>query len=179
LLRPIVKWGGPALLWERIPEVVRLAFREMWTGRPGPVQVELPAPVLYASGDPATAPVLAPDAYRPQPQASERQRSCSRRRSGRSWSPGRAWTAVAPTRPCSSWAICWDAVMPTMAARSVVPADHPNAVMGYAPAGDAARREADVILVAGSRLGNLDLPVRQVLGGSRGAAPDPDRRRPR
>jgi thiamine pyrophosphate-dependent acetolactate synthase large subunit-like protein len=35
----------------RIAEVLRLAFREMWNGRPGPVHVELPAPILYATGD--------------------------------------------------------------------------------------------------------------------------------
>ena len=49
--KPAVKWGGPILVWDRIPEVVRLAFREMWTGRPGPVQIELPAPVLYATNE--------------------------------------------------------------------------------------------------------------------------------
>src|SRR5262249_2137051 len=31
VFRPVVKWGGPILSWERIPEVTRLAFREMWT----------------------------------------------------------------------------------------------------------------------------------------------------
>src|SRR5512143_1672147 len=56
VFKPVVKWNGPILSWERIPEVVRLAFREMWTGRPGPVHIELPAPVLYEMGDDATAP---------------------------------------------------------------------------------------------------------------------------
>jgi acetolactate synthase-1/2/3 large subunit len=36
LFRPAVKWGGPVFEWSRIPEVLRLAFREMWNGRPGP-----------------------------------------------------------------------------------------------------------------------------------------------
>src|SRR5512145_2066569 len=72
VFKPVVKWGGPILSWERIPEVVWLAFREMWTGRPGPVHIELPAPVLYASADESRAPILPPTAYRaPQPQASE------------------------------------------------------------------------------------------------------------
>src|SRR5271169_5031737 len=72
VFKPAVKWGGPIFSWERIPEVVRLAFREMWTGRPGPVQIELPAPVLYATGDEQTAPLLPPAAYRPPlPQASD------------------------------------------------------------------------------------------------------------
>ena len=29
LFRPAVKWGGPIFEWARIPEVLRLAFREM------------------------------------------------------------------------------------------------------------------------------------------------------
>ena len=62
--RAAVKWGGPIFEWARIPEVVRLAFREMWTGRPGPVQIELPAPVLYAIGDESELRIPAPGAYR-------------------------------------------------------------------------------------------------------------------
>src|SRR5512140_463610 len=58
VFKPVVKWGGPVLSWERIPEVVRLAFREMWTGRPGPVHIELPAPFLYATGDELSAPIV-------------------------------------------------------------------------------------------------------------------------
>jgi acetolactate synthase-1/2/3 large subunit len=164
VFRPIVKWGGPALSWERIPEVVRLAFREMWTGRPGPVQVELPAPVLYATGHPATAPVLRPEAYRPpQPQASERQLAAAADLLAAARRPlvvagAGVDRAGANAALLELVELLGCPVMPTMAARSAVPADHPNAVMGYAPAGDTARREADVILVAGSRLGNLDLP---------------------
>ncbi len=64
LFRPTVKWGGPILEWARIPEVLRLAFREMWNGRPGPVHIELPAPMLYDTGDDQTAPIIPPAAYR-------------------------------------------------------------------------------------------------------------------
>src|SRR5271157_1767374 len=53
LFRPAVKWGGPVFEWVRIPEVLQLAFREMHNGRPGPVHVELPAPILYETGDPS------------------------------------------------------------------------------------------------------------------------------
>ena len=45
-----------------------------------------------------------------------------------------------------------------MAGRASVPSDHPNYVFGFGPAADQARSEADVVLVAGSRIGNLDVP---------------------
>ena len=60
LFRPAVKWGGPVFEWGRIPEVLRLAFREMWNGRPGPVHIELPAPILYETGEArSSAPIIA------------------------------------------------------------------------------------------------------------------------
>ena len=51
-----------------------MGFREMWAGRPGPVQLEVPAPVLYATGDPTAAPIFPSGSGRPSlPQASEAQ----------------------------------------------------------------------------------------------------------
>ena len=52
--------------------------------------------------------------------------------------------------------------------RSSVPLDHPNFLYTYSPAADVARREADVILVAGSRLGNLDIPYDKYWGDPAG-----------
>ena len=51
----------------------------------------------------------------------------------------------------------------SMAGRASVPADHPY-VFGFGPAGDQARSEADVLLVAGSRMGNLDVPYDKYWG---------------
>lgn len=170
VFKPVVKWGGPILSWERIPEVVRLAFREMWTGRPGPVHIELPAPVLYAAADESRAPILPPAAYRPpQPQASEAQIRAA------------AEMLVAAARPlvvagcgvdrAGANAALLDIVallncpvMTSMAGRSTVPLDHPNFIFGFGPSGDIVKSEADVVLVAGSRLGNLDLPYDKYWG---------------
>ena len=170
VFKPVVKWGGPVLSWDRIPEVVRLAFREMWTGRPGPVHIELPAPVLYAEGDEQTAPILPPSAYRPpRPQASEVQLgeaaellAAARRPlvvAGSGVDRGEANAAlldVVELLGCP--------VLTSMAGRSAVPLDHPNWIFGFGRGGDVVKREADVVLVAGSRLGNLDLPYDKYWG---------------
>lgn len=170
VFKPTVKWGGPIFAWERIPEVLRLAFREMWTGRPGPVQVEIPNPVLYATGDPARAPVLPPERYRaPQPQPSEAQLAEAVVLLGRAERPlviagagvdrgdaNEALLRLVELLDCP--------VIATMAGRSAVPLDHPNHVYGFSSVADAVRREADVVLVAGSRLGNLDLPYDKYWG---------------
>jgi acetolactate synthase-1/2/3 large subunit len=170
VFRPNVKWGGPILDWRRIPEVLRIAFREMWCGRPGPVHLEVPAPVLYATGDPETAPVSAPESYRPgPPQPSQHQLAAAAQLltgaerplvvSGSGVDRGGANAAllrVVERLGCP--------VITTMAGRSSVPLDHPQHLYGYGAAADAARREADVVLVAGSRLGNLDLPYDKYWG---------------
>jgi len=170
LFRPAVKWGGPVFEWGRIPEVLRLAFRQMWSGRPGPVHVELPAPVLYATGEEQDAPIIAPSAYRGTgPQACEAQLAeaagmlASARRpvviSGSGVDRAGANEAlleIVQLLDCP--------VLTTMAGRATVPSDHPNYVFGFGPAGDEVRREADVLLVAGSRLGNLDVPYDRYWG---------------
>jgi acetolactate synthase-1/2/3 large subunit len=170
VFKPAVKWGGPILSWDRIPEVIRLAFREMWTGRPGPVHIELPAPVLYETGDPKNAPVIPPAAYRPPaPEASEAQLrhaaellTSARRPLVLAGSGVDRADANAALLEIVALLNC--PVMTTMAGRAAVPRDHPNHIFGFGLGGDAVKREADVVLVAGSRLGNLDLPYDKYWG---------------
>jgi acetolactate synthase-1/2/3 large subunit len=168
--RAAVKWGGPIFDWTRIPEVVQLAFREMWSGRPGPVQIELPAPVLYATGDGSRVRMPAPGAYRASaPEASaaqiariaalltEAKRPLVVAGAGVDRAGGNAELLRLVERlGCP--------VVPSMAGRSVVPLDHSSCIDGSSPAGDLVKREADVVLVVGSRLGNLDLPYDKYWG---------------
>ena len=175
--KPAVKWGGPIFSWERIPEVVRLAFREMWTGRPGPVHIELPAPVLYATGDEASARV---SAARGLPRAAARRRPRRRSREAAELLAGAARPLViagsgvdraAPTRRCSRIVDALGCpVLTSMAGRAVGAARPPERIYGLGAGGDLAKREADVVLVAGSRLGNLDLPYDKYWGDP--ATPD-------
>src|SRR5206468_1536397 len=55
-------------------------------------------------------------------------------------------------------------VIAPLPGRAVAPLDHPSAVYGPGAGGALAQREADVVLVAGSRLGNLDLPYDKYWG---------------
>ncbi len=164
LFRPVVKWGGPIFEWGRIPEVVRLACREMWNGRPGPVHLEVPANVLAAVGDEALAPVRPPATSRAGgPQASDAQLA----EATRMLTEARRPVVVAGSgvdRGAANDALLEIVdllgcpVLTTTAGRSTVRSDHPCFVSAIGPAADQVRREADVLLVAGSRLGNLDLP---------------------
>ncbi len=167
---PSVKWGGPILEWSRIPEVARMAFREMWSGRPGPVQLEVPAPVMYEKGDAASVPVLPPERYRAAPpQPSEAQLEQVAELLAAAERPAVvAGSGVDRANANEALLQLVDLlgcpVMPTMAGRAVVPRDHSHYVYGTGAGGDLVRREADVVLVVGSRLGNLDLPYDKYWG---------------
>jgi acetolactate synthase I/II/III large subunit len=174
VFRPAVKWGAPIFSWGRIPEVTRMAFREMWAGRPGPVQLEVPAPVMYAAGDPAAAPILPPASYRSMgPQAGPVEIEAAAQLLARARRPlivvgsgvdranaGEAVLAIAGRLGCG--------VVTSMAGRSATPQDHPNHLYGYGEGADEARREADVILALGTRLGNLDTPFDKYWGDRAG-----------
>jgi acetolactate synthase I/II/III large subunit len=171
VFKPTVKWSAPILSWDRIAEIVRLAFREMWTGRPGPVHLEIPAPVMYATGDDASVALLPPSAYRaiagPQPSAAQLEEAAELLAraerplvlSGAGVDRGNANAAllrVVELLNCP--------VIASMAGRSSVPLDHPNSLYGYGLGADTARQESDVMLAVGTRLGNLDVPYDKYWG---------------
>jgi len=170
IFKPVVKWSGPILSWERIPEVMQIAFREMWTGRPGPIQVEVPAPIMYATGDDSKVRVLTPNEYRAAgPRASDAQLDEAAQMLADAKRPivisgsgvdragaNEALLAIVESLNCP--------VIGTIAGRSSVPLDHSNFLYGYGAGADLARRESDVILVAGSRMGNLDTPYDKYWG---------------
>jgi acetolactate synthase-1/2/3 large subunit len=172
LFRPVVKWGGPILSFERILEVMHLAFRELWAGRPGPIHLEVPGPVLYATG--ATPHLLAPEQYRgSSPQASETELEGAAELLA---------NAVRPIVIAGSGVDRSDAnaallqvvellgcpVLTSMAGRAAVPSDHPNFIYGFGAGADSLRKEADVVLAVGTRLGNLDLPYDKYWGPGTG-----------
>ena len=125
---------------------------------------------MYATGDEAKIRLMPPERYRaPAPQASEAQLNEV------------AELLVGAERPlvvAGSGIDRADAnaavlklvellncpMTGTMAGRSALPIDHLNFLYPYSPAADLARRESDVVLVAGSRLGNLDLPYDKYWG---------------
>ena len=174
VFKPVVKWSGPILSWERIPEVMRIAFREMWIGRPGPVHIEIPAPVMYATGDDAKVRLQTPNQYRAAgPRASQAQLEEAAGMLAGAKRPlvisgggvdragaNEALLAIVELLKCP--------VIGTIAGRSSVPIDHPNFLNGYGPGADLARRESDVILAVGSRMGNLDVPYDKYWGDPAG-----------
>jgi acetolactate synthase-1/2/3 large subunit len=170
LFKPAVKWGAPVFEWARIPEIVRTSFREIWTGRPGPVQLEIPLTTLYATGDPSSASIYPREAGRAgQPQPSDAQLEEAVALLANAKTPV-IFAGCGVDRAHANAALIQTAeilgcpVIPSLAARGVIRHDHPLCFLSQSPAADELRRQADVLLVVGSRLGNLDVPFDKYWG---------------
>lgn len=164
LYRPVSKWQASVRDLRRLPELMRKAFRHALSGRPGPVYLEIPEDVMRGTIEEAQVDIWPVARYRlaeigpGDPQALAKA----------------ATLLAGAERPLFhagngvNWAEAWDVFMAlgeligagfttSLAARGVVPEDHPRY---FAPlnreALEAARAEADVLLVVGSRLGELD-----------------------
>ncbi|MGO9606282.1 MAG: thiamine pyrophosphate-binding protein [Candidatus Binataceae bacterium] len=170
LFKVVTKWSAPVLSWARLPEVMRMAFREMWIGRPGPVHIEVPAPIMYATGDDAKAAILPPPTYRASgPFASQAQLNEAVAIIAAAKHPivlsGAGIDRASANAELLELVELLDCpVIATMAGRASVPSDHRNALYPYSTAADAARRESDVIIACASRIGNLDIPYNKYWG---------------
>jgi acetolactate synthase-1/2/3 large subunit len=164
MARPITKYSALVRQPERLPEMMRAAFRAALTGRPGPAFIAIPDELLTQKIDEARVRLYPAAQYRPLnmgagdpnliEQAAEllanAQRPALHAGKGVLWANAAAeFTALGDHLAALLTA--------SLGARGVVPESHPR----YLPilsmrAMAQARAEADVVLVVGSRLGEYD-----------------------
>jgi len=170
LFRPVTKWNAAVHAWERIPEIIQTAYREAVCGRPGPVHIDVPDDIMYLAKDEDSVRLLEPSQYRATvPEPSERQIDEAARMIAEAENP----LLIAGTGVLNAGA--WDDFLEmvellncpatcTAAANSAMPHGHPNYLRVFGAGAFQARREADVILAVGTRLGELDLPFDKYFG---------------
>lgn len=155
-MTPVTKWAGRCYEPRRIPEMIDLAFRKALSGKPGPVYLDLPGDVLFGSVDESK--VVWPSDERPFVRAKPLGDTALVERA-----IGLLAKAKRPVLLSGSgvlWSGAAEALqrwvdqtgMPfytTPQGRGVIPEDHPQALLG---ARSTALKEADVILVVGTRL---------------------------
>ncbi len=164
MARPITKFSALVRKPERLPELVRAAFRAALTGRPGPVFLAIPDEMLGVRIDPAKAPVYPPEQYRmthmgagdPAWIAQAADLLAQAKRPYLHAGKGMLWADAAEEFVALGEYLA-AGMGASMGARGVVPEDHPHYFFLFDMQATAlARNEADVVLVVGSRLGEFD-----------------------
>jgi acetolactate synthase-1/2/3 large subunit len=164
MARPITKFSAQVRQWERLPELVRAAFRAALTGRPGPAFIAIPDELLPLEIDAGKAPVYPASRYRmtnmgagdPAWIEQAAEWLANARRVFLHAGKGVLWAKAAPEFLALGDYIA-AGMSTSMGARGVVPEDHPHYFFPFdLQASALARSESDVVLVVGSRLGEYD-----------------------
>jgi acetolactate synthase-1/2/3 large subunit len=164
VMRPMTRWSGAATRFERIPEVMRRAFRQAWHGRPGAVHVCVPEDVINGEFEAPDVPDPGPERYRRRdpiaPGADPVRRAAD-------------WLAAArqPLLHVGSGVVHAGAaaevrelaellrapVTTSWGARDAMDERCPESIpMCHVALVDRVRNEADVVLALGSRFGETD-----------------------
>lgn len=154
MMKPATKWADRLIHTHRIPETIALAYRLARTGKPGPVYLDVPGNVIYGELDERTVqyPERFGDIPRPLANPADVRRAID--------------VLAAAERPIVIagsgvlWSEAWDELrvfvettgipfFTTPIARGLLPEDHP---LSFLAARNQAFREADAVLVVGTRL---------------------------
>ena len=163
LFAPVTKWNVYVRDVERIPEYMQKAFREALSGRPGPVQLDVPDDVIYAT--------LEEDDYRLAP--AERYRLSTRLAADPKLVAEAAKLLAEARLPLlhfgggvrHSWAheealalaeFLGAPISISPGIKGFIPSDHPLSFNVLSNANIEARKIADVVLVVGSQMGDLE-----------------------
>jgi len=163
LLRPVTKWLASVPDAASMPALVRQAFREATSGRPGPVALILPQDVLDSPAEPVAPRASAGrfgafPAFRPVPEAADVAAVAAvLRRASRPFvlAGGGVMHSGAGPAVAALATLLSAAVGTTLTGKGAIAEDHPLSVgvtgtMGTS-ASAAAFAEADVVLLAGTK----------------------------
>lgn len=165
LFKPITKWQAVISHWKRIPELVHWAFRVAISGRPGPVLLDCPSDVLFAKNDISelTHKILEPQHYRGlnNPVASlnviEKAVSILLQAEYPLIHVGGGGLASNASLEIAELAEYLQIpVTSSVFARGVLPDDHPLVLLPVSYGAIAAQSCADVVLLVGGRMGDME-----------------------
>lgn len=164
VIKPMVKWNAHVPSFDRIPELVRKAFREAWNGRPGVVHLDVPEDIMNGAFPFDPSALRAPETYRrtspiaPDPWAVSKtvevllaaKSPMIHTGSGVWWSHAEEEVAELAQRLSMPVTTSW-------AARGAVDEELDVAIpMLHVRLNHQVRNDADVVLGIGSRFGETD-----------------------
>ncbi|MBI5115539.1 thiamine pyrophosphate-binding protein [Candidatus Poribacteria bacterium] len=163
LFKPVTKWNAVVNDWARIPELIQKAFRIAASGKPGPVQLDVPDEVFYAAGEEDSVRVVAPERYRVtyrlagNPELVEQAAQMLVSAKNPLVHVGGGVKHSKAAAGVHELAEHLGAVVSTSAgARGLIPEDHPQCFHCLSPAIWEARKKADVVLVVGTQMSETE-----------------------
>jgi acetolactate synthase-1/2/3 large subunit len=166
LFKSVTKWNAVVSHWTRIPEMVQQAFRAAISGKPGPVHLDFPSDVLHKREEESEVKILPPERYRPvRPPAgnleliekaaeilAEAERPLIR-------AGGGVLRAKAFSEILELAEYLEAPITTSVGGKGSVPEDHHLYLLSgsLGTGGLAAQGDADVILLIGCMLGDLDM----------------------
>jgi acetolactate synthase-1/2/3 large subunit len=156
-MSPVVKWNDLVTRAEGIPEAIHAAMGHLQTGRPRPVELEIPPDVLAATMD---IDLVEREAYpRPDPDRQAIQSAADLLASAQKpviWAGGGVNLADAQAELVELAELLGAPVITTAEGKGAIPETHPLAMgassYGWGTGGDLVP-QADVLLAVGTRLG--------------------------
>jgi acetolactate synthase-1/2/3 large subunit len=158
-MRPVVKWGARTVDPKEVPSLVHEAVRQLRTGRPRPVQIEIPPDTLGTTAD---IDLIEPEVYPPdEPDAASVRSAADLLASAQRpviWAGGGVNLSGANAALAEIAELLGAPVITTQDGKGALPEEHPLAagVSAYAwGPGSMFMTQADVVLAVGSRRGDL------------------------
>ncbi len=163
LMQPITKWRALVNEVKRMPQLVQMAFRAAVSGRPAPVYLDLPSNVVCDKVNVDEAPILPKGRYRattaPAADAGLIEQAADMLvgaglpliHTGGGVLRGAAWKEVVELAEYLS-----APVTTSLGARGAIPEDHPLCLIPSVFGALKVQSQADVVLLVGGRLGDVD-----------------------
>jgi acetolactate synthase-1/2/3 large subunit len=157
------KWNAYVSNVKRIPEMVQKAFRMATSGKPGPVQLDIPEDVLYAEVDETQVSLPSPEHYRATRPLTADPALVKEAAALLTAAELPAIFVGGGVRHSGAWAemrrlaehlAC--PVLPGPSARGLMPEDHPLCFIPISRGATALRQQADLVLLVGTQLGQLE-----------------------
>jgi acetolactate synthase-1/2/3 large subunit len=166
LFKSVTKWNAFVSHWKRIPELIQMAFRMALSGRPRPVHLDIPSNVLFQTGNKSDIDVVHPQGYRalerPVGNLSVIDKAAMmlvKAKSPLIHAGGGVLRSGASKELIELAEHLQAPVTTSMSGRSAIPEDHPLCLIPACPGTGAlvAQIEADVVLLLGGRLGDIEM----------------------
>ncbi|MGC9126271.1 MAG: thiamine pyrophosphate-binding protein [Thermoplasmata archaeon] len=175
LFKPVTKWNAVVNSWKRIVELTERAIRNALTGQPGPVHLDFPSDVLHATGDEDDVSLHGIENYRPtlQPQGNADLINRAAYMIINARNPiihagGGVLRSGAENEVLELAEYLQIPVTTSISGRGILPEDHPLCLIPNSFGAIAAQAEADLVILVGTKLGDLDFWGRPPMWGEPG-----------